>query len=154
MLFTLMFSNITIVIFFFFLMIRRPPRSTLFPYTTLFRSKVLGPQALWIIGRGDVRHNVGVVGGLHHDALVRRRCGNAERRRHEEHENKHKAHKSPGQWSSSPIGSGWCVPLRVGNWAVNSSGPVSAAGWVRLRLVRMAARARPIRARSELNPPR
>src|SRR2546430_6926343 len=27
------------VIFFFFLMIRRPPRSTLFPYTTLFRSR-------------------------------------------------------------------------------------------------------------------
>src|ERR1035437_5376243 len=27
--------------FFFFLMIRRPPRSTLFPYTTLFRSDVL-----------------------------------------------------------------------------------------------------------------
>src|SRR6266850_3718702 len=26
------------VCFFFFLMIRRPPRSTLFPYTTLFRS--------------------------------------------------------------------------------------------------------------------
>src|SRR2546429_8951576 len=26
--------------FFFFLMIRRPPRSTLFPYTTLFRSEV------------------------------------------------------------------------------------------------------------------
>src|SRR6266496_5341204 len=26
------------VLFFFFLMIRRPPRSTLFPYTTLFRS--------------------------------------------------------------------------------------------------------------------
>src|SRR3989441_10380987 len=26
--------------FFFFLMIRRPPRSTLFPYTTLFRSNV------------------------------------------------------------------------------------------------------------------
>src|SRR2546429_1794403 len=38
-------------IFFFFLMIRRPPRSTLFPYTTLFRSetkarseKVLDPE--------------------------------------------------------------------------------------------------------------
>src|SRR2546430_4633692 len=28
----------TPAIFFFFLMIRRPPRSTLFPYTTLFRS--------------------------------------------------------------------------------------------------------------------
>src|SRR5256886_16087693 len=27
-----------VMIFFFFLMIRRPPRSTLFPYTTLFRS--------------------------------------------------------------------------------------------------------------------
>src|SRR3989338_10103147 len=31
--------------FFFFLMIRRPPRSTLFPYTTLFRSHGL-PQSL------------------------------------------------------------------------------------------------------------
>src|SRR5690349_23894223 len=28
--------------FFFFLMIRRPPRSTLFPYTTLFRSRARG----------------------------------------------------------------------------------------------------------------
>src|SRR5438067_9093045 len=28
----------SIIYFFFFLMIRRPPRSTLFPYTTLFRS--------------------------------------------------------------------------------------------------------------------
>src|SRR2546430_11097343 len=31
--------------FFFFLMIRRPPRSTLFPYTTLFRS-VIQPKVL------------------------------------------------------------------------------------------------------------
>src|SRR5476651_2783318 len=31
--------------FFFFLMIRRPPRSTLFPYTTLFRS-MFGPRTL------------------------------------------------------------------------------------------------------------
>src|SRR5207249_11848451 len=29
-------------LFFFFLMIRRPPRSTLFPYTTLFRSLAYG----------------------------------------------------------------------------------------------------------------
>src|SRR2546427_12608920 len=29
-------------VFFFFLMIRRPPRSTLFPYTTLFRSLYSG----------------------------------------------------------------------------------------------------------------
>src|SRR6266542_958413 len=33
-----MSANCTILFFFFFLMIRRPPRSTLFPYTTLFRS--------------------------------------------------------------------------------------------------------------------
>src|SRR2546428_6099938 len=31
---------------FFFLMIRRPPRSTLFPYTTLFRSRPLHPRCL------------------------------------------------------------------------------------------------------------
>ena len=39
-----------ILFFFFFLMIRRPPRSTLFPYTTLFRS--LGEFIL--IGNGAV----------------------------------------------------------------------------------------------------
>src|SRR3712207_8493655 len=32
--------------FFFFLMIRRPPRSTLFPYTTLFRSDRVGHDGL------------------------------------------------------------------------------------------------------------
>src|SRR5438270_4944259 len=31
--------------FFFFLMIRRPPRSTLFPYTTLFRSRIRGSRS-------------------------------------------------------------------------------------------------------------
>src|SRR5256885_16677467 len=31
-------THSSLCIFFFFLMIRRPPRSTLFPYTTLFRS--------------------------------------------------------------------------------------------------------------------
>src|SRR5215813_15151237 len=35
----LLFSFSVIFLFFFFLMIRRPPRSTLFPYTTLFRSE-------------------------------------------------------------------------------------------------------------------
>src|SRR5256885_3656777 len=33
-----MWSGVLFFFFFFFLMIRRPPRSTLFPYTTLFRS--------------------------------------------------------------------------------------------------------------------
>src|SRR2546422_11743988 len=32
-------------LFFFFLMIRRPPRSTLFPYTTLFRSSPTPPTS-------------------------------------------------------------------------------------------------------------
>src|ERR1017187_10852907 len=37
------------LLFLFFLMIRRPPRSTLFPYTTLFRSSQSGnrPGSLW-----------------------------------------------------------------------------------------------------------
>src|SRR2546422_5915039 len=35
-------SSCTRPLFFFFLMIRRPPRSTLFPYTTLFRSVATG----------------------------------------------------------------------------------------------------------------
>src|SRR5256885_17271486 len=38
-------SHSPIMLFFFFLMIRRPPRSTLFPYTTLFRSPRLGRLA-------------------------------------------------------------------------------------------------------------
>src|ERR1043166_9904500 len=33
-----MWRCLCVSLFFFFLMIRRPPRSTLFPYTTLFRS--------------------------------------------------------------------------------------------------------------------
>src|SRR2546430_13198640 len=34
--------HLRVAFFFFFLMIRRPPRSTLFPYTTLFRSASRG----------------------------------------------------------------------------------------------------------------
>src|SRR5256885_3387651 len=40
-------------VFFFFLMIRRPPRSTLFPYTTLFRSRLsrmLEPDGVLALG--------------------------------------------------------------------------------------------------------
>src|SRR6266481_9017019 len=40
----LVFISLSFV-FFFFLMIRRPPRSTLFPYTTLFRSRPRGAAA-------------------------------------------------------------------------------------------------------------
>src|SRR2546427_5982567 len=40
--------------FFFFLMIRRPPRSTLFPYTTLFRSQSLQEDRALRTGSGGV----------------------------------------------------------------------------------------------------
>src|SRR5437867_6989144 len=41
---------------FFFLLIRRPPRSTLFPYTTLFRSQTIGPAAL-VVSRPQEGHH-------------------------------------------------------------------------------------------------
>src|SRR5438445_10637260 len=40
------FSPLAPSYFLFFLMIRRPPRSTLFPYTTLFRSLSIQPTTL------------------------------------------------------------------------------------------------------------
>src|SRR5476651_1803756 len=43
-------SSFVLFTFFFFLMIRRPPRSTLFPYTTLFRSAASGESAC-LLGR-------------------------------------------------------------------------------------------------------
>src|SRR6266705_6241838 len=52
--------NHSVVFVFFFLMIRRPPRSTLFPYTTLFRSPPRAPPVarrapLFRCGRGRRR---------------------------------------------------------------------------------------------------
>src|SRR2546425_8009620 len=57
--------------FFFFLMIRRPPRSTLFPYTTLFRSllrRLALPTALGLgllFGMGAAGGWLGVLQFLH-----------------------------------------------------------------------------------------
>src|SRR5205085_11583271 len=48
-------SLLSLYFLFFFLMIRRPPRSTLFPYTTLFRS-------LLLYNRGDSIENTFVPG--------------------------------------------------------------------------------------------
>src|SRR3712207_7457647 len=53
-------------IIFFFLMIRRPPRSTLFPYTTLFRSWAHGPlpmPARRILEREPCIDDLGPTGG-------------------------------------------------------------------------------------------
>src|SRR3712207_7836614 len=54
----------------FFLMIRRPPRSTLFPYTTLFRSRVgddaVARVAVAVRVDGDLRRTAGGQVGLPH----------------------------------------------------------------------------------------
>src|SRR5437867_8927062 len=53
---------------FFFLMVRRHPRSTLFPYTTLFRSEVPGEgtwPALWL--RGSTGGGPGTLAGRRGD---------------------------------------------------------------------------------------
>src|SRR5437899_12911226 len=70
-------------IFFFFLMIRPPPRSTLFPYTTLFRSSVA--RTLPHRGDGDragprIRH-----GGARHRARATLAGARLLRVRSEEH---------------------------------------------------------------------
>src|SRR3712207_8346032 len=65
---------------FFFLMIRRPPRSTLFPYTTLFRSEDQPPDLVRSLDhhRGQRRRVLALVGAQHLEApgadrLARRR---------------------------------------------------------------------------------
>src|SRR2546422_11312166 len=63
---------VLLFLFFFFLMIRRPPRSTLFPYTTLFRS-------------GGERGQRGVQAPRARRNTQRAAGGRAHRRRSEEH---------------------------------------------------------------------
>src|SRR5688572_31125306 len=72
---------------FFFLMIRRPPRSTLFPYTTLFRSR---EELLPIRRRFQCHGTAAVLGPLHvrgrqDHARVRERGQRAGNPRSEEH---------------------------------------------------------------------
>src|SRR5256885_9649943 len=57
-----------VFLFFFFLMIRRPPRSTLFPYTTLFRSGLLAAR-----GGAGVRRQPGPARGALPPRARRRR---------------------------------------------------------------------------------
>src|SRR5438309_11702632 len=58
------------VILLFFLMIRRPPRSTLFPYTTLFRSQ--DPERLTLLGSGNDEPGVTGDGVAGHSGLDRK----------------------------------------------------------------------------------
>src|SRR3712207_6896432 len=55
---------------FFFLMIRRPPRSTLFPYTTLFRSDVGEGRRRPVQPGRDAARRVG-----HHEQVLQGRHG-------------------------------------------------------------------------------
>src|SRR5204863_10224001 len=55
-LFLLTYCYLFLFFLFFFLMIRRPPRSTLFPYTTLFRSPS-GTRAIECLPAGSVRRD-------------------------------------------------------------------------------------------------
>src|SRR2546421_12843829 len=57
---------LTLSFSFFFLMIRRPPRSTLFPYTTLFRS--VPPDVLLHLGGQADRRAVAFL--IDHDGVV------------------------------------------------------------------------------------
>src|SRR6266404_8273151 len=65
------FSYCLCIILLFFLMIRRPPRSTLFPYTTLFRSDV-DPSEPWT---GTQDRNVALLADLPRRALCGSRDG-------------------------------------------------------------------------------
>src|SRR2546430_16756812 len=95
--------------FFFFLMIRRPPRSTLFPYTTLFRSdavdvlrreeaelheerggeirgllgvRALREKVLAILGEGEIRRKMEPRGEENKHVAARRRVRASLARRH------------------------------------------------------------------------
>src|SRR2546426_3329886 len=54
------YCAVSLSLLFFFLMIRRPPRSTLFPYTTLFRSREPPRRQLTRTGAGVLRIQVPV----------------------------------------------------------------------------------------------
>src|SRR2546422_11103159 len=72
-------SRVPHYFFFFFLMIRRPPRSTLFPYTTLFRSAELAPTSPVIEPAVEHEHDGSRSGGLVRVVHEPRAVGGGER---------------------------------------------------------------------------
>src|SRR2546421_2658883 len=58
-------------------MIRRPPRSTLFPYTPLFRSDRQGAQDGQELGADDAGRIAGDGAGVHHSVVVAAQDGAA-----------------------------------------------------------------------------
>src|SRR5256885_6818695 len=74
-----------LLLFFFFLMIRRPPRSTLFPYTTLFRSVreievIADPARLSALGMSysdvaqEINHSLAVDRSEEHTSELQSPC--------------------------------------------------------------------------------
>src|SRR5215212_11498981 len=95
-------------LFFFFLMIRRPPRSTLFPYTTLFRSERLeaarqvDPQ----VGEGDAARRQAALRSEEHTSelqslrqLVCRRLLEKKKKNKRKTDTKKKKHKQKKQYT-------------------------------------------------------
>src|SRR5690242_21590259 len=71
-------------------MIRRPPRSTLFPYTTLFRS-ILAPRARWTASSGEWR-SASVTAAKSLRDRAEDRWGRTRRARSEEHTSELQSH--------------------------------------------------------------
>src|SRR5207253_11250214 len=79
--FYLLFSLLSYFLFFFFSLLPPPPTSTLFPYTTLFRSRVrrlfsslptIGPTSLIIAPISTFRHPLGRCVGISPQTLDRK----------------------------------------------------------------------------------
>src|ERR1039457_7412760 len=91
-------------VFFFFLMIRRPPRSTLFPYTTLFRSTSVGLISHWLracllVCRKSARSE-------EHTSELQSPCNLVCRLLLEKKKSRHMAGRHPGARSQPAIGRG------------------------------------------------
>src|SRR5471032_3595494 len=90
---------------FFFLMIRRPPRSTLFPYTTLFRSSS-SPVCRWWrsrsrfyrASRGRSEEHTSELQS-HHDLVCRLLL---EKKKNHNNQPQHKNHKVPINHTNNP----------------------------------------------------
>src|SRR6266478_8642329 len=119
--------------FFFFLMIRRPPRSTLFPYTTLFRS-------LDAVGHGD--DAVLLLHRPHAQAEIVRRGGSHEEKERQGRDPRGHPHRLQKLPPSRTPTSGFDPPSRrffatvtaAGPWPNRTPRPASSAGCWRSRL--------------------
>src|SRR5579871_3114259 len=123
--------------FFFFLMIRRPPRSTLFPYTTLFRSRHL-PRLRPPLAARRSRRAVGAPrrgGRPRHRALGGRTgapatVGGAARSRERARVPRLSLPQQPRQAGRPPAGG---APARAGRTAVDRRGRATGGRYLRRR---------------------